>query len=173
MKTNHKKYVVMTIMTLLGFTLNAYADDMATPEMKTPTYVVSTPSADSTMTGSSNLPMQRFAQAGIANYLPIVTPELTPGTVTPKAMNNAQLLQPLFLIGSDDQSKQWLSQNNAQLLQLHAIGLLVQANTTADIQTMQALGKGLMIIPAPAKALIEQYGLSHYPVLITKEGITQ
>ena len=148
-------------------------DDISTNELtsssyNTPTYQTPTLNQD-----DAKAQMQYYAQTGITNYLPIQTPKLTPGDVTPKALNNPQLIQPFFLVGSDNRSRQWLLQNREQLKRIHAIGLLVQANTLNDVQTMQSLSQGLTLIPAPANELIKRYGLEHYPVLITKEGITQ
>lgn len=116
--------------------------------------------------------MHQYAQTGVTNYLPIQT-NLTPGDVTPNSIANEALIQSIFLIGSDERSKTWLTKNCDRLKQIHAIGLLVQVNTQEEISEIQTLGNGLMILPISPNELISKYSLQHYPVLITKEGIVQ
>jgi integrating conjugative element protein (TIGR03765 family) len=54
-----------------------------------------------------------------------------------------------------------------------AVGMLVHAETIDDLRVMAELAKGLSILPAPATDIAEALGLSHYPVLISREGIAQ
>lgn len=173
MKQWIKSFLIMSSAFLCLTSIAGFADDFTSVDVAPPVYQVpifKTPNLDQ---GTSNAQMQQFSQNSVANYLPISTPELTLGDVKSQAMNNSQLIQPIFLIGSDDRSQTWLKQNGDQLKHIHAIGLLIQASTPNDIQTVQALGNGLTIIPVSAKELIKRYGLVHYPVLITREGITQ
>ena len=112
-------------------------------------------------------------------YLPIQTLQMQPGPLptfqlTPKQRTLlSRLSPPLFLIGADDISQRWLQQNRLSLQRLGAIGLLVQADTAADIQHLQTLAQGLLLIPASATTLVPVFGLSHYPVLLSAQGIQQ
>lgn len=108
----------------------------------------------------------------LARILPIRSPSLTPGPVEARQVHT-RLLQPLFLIGADPQSAAWLETNRPRLQQLNAIGMLVQAETEADLQAVAKTTQGLPLIPASGEALAQTLGLAHYPVLITREGITQ
>jgi integrating conjugative element protein (TIGR03765 family) len=56
-------------------------------------------------------------------------------------------------------------------MQLHAIGMLVQAETEADLETVTAAAGGLPLIPASGEAFAAELQIRHYPVLITREGI--
>jgi Protein of unknown function (DUF2859) len=47
----------------------------------------------------------------LAHSLPVTTPELTPGKVFPKAVSIPYLERPMFIIGADALSLQWLSTN--------------------------------------------------------------
>jgi integrating conjugative element protein (TIGR03765 family) len=54
-----------------------------------------------------------------------------------------------------------------------AVGMLVEAETADDLRVVAELANGLPILPAPATDIASPLGLSHYPVLISSEGIVQ
>ncbi|MAZ69106.1 PFL_4695 family integrating conjugative element protein [Porticoccus sp.] len=105
--------------------------------------------------------------------LPIRTPSMSPGKVEVTVKPLRYLQQPLFLMGSDEHSKAWLAAKRDQLIKLNAVGLLVQADTLKDIKDMQAIAKGLRLIPASAESFAKPLNLTHYPVLISKHGWEQ
>ena len=51
--------------------------------------------------------------------------------------------------------------------------MLVEAETLDDLRAIAAIAEGLSILPASASDIAEALGLSHYPVLITKDGLEQ
>jgi len=104
--------------------------------------------------------------------LPVHTPELSPGRVAREA-RKLPIVPPLFLIGADLLSLQWLARHRERLIELHAVGLLVEAKDWQDLQRVAAAGQGLRIAPAPATTLVRQFALRHYPVLLSAEGIEQ
>ena len=119
-------------------------------------------------------PKQRTQpSANSAFQLPIETPSMSPGPVSVTVKPLKYLQQPLFLVGTDPQSKAWLTAKRGQLVKLNAVGLLVQADTLQDIQGMQALAEGLRLIPASAESFAKPLALSHYPVLISRDGWEQ
>lgn len=104
---------------------------------------------------------------------PLHTASMTPGQVQTCALHLPQLVQPLFLIGSDNFSRTWLKLNRDQLQALHALGFLVEAQNQADLDNARQNGDGLTIIPIRADQFAAQWHLQHYPVLISAQGITQ
>ena len=114
----------------------------------------------------------RLGAADVDALLPIRSPGLRPGTV--QARTHARpFARPFFLIGSDKLSRQWLMQHRDRLKAIGAVGMLVQAATREDLQAIVNLGKGLSIMPASATDIATALGLTHYPVLITAQGIEQ
>ena len=105
--------------------------------------------------------------------LPITTPSLSPGVVkaSPKALRYLQ--QPLFLVGSDSRSKHWLIGKREQLIQLGAVGLLIQAKDKKDVEAMLVLAQGLRLVPASAEGFSAELGLTHYPILLSNQGWEQ
>ncbi|MGH8490096.1 MAG: PFL_4695 family integrating conjugative element protein [Gammaproteobacteria bacterium] len=80
-------------------------------------------------------------------------------------------MQPLFLVGADPESLRWLDANRERLKQLNAAGMLVQAENESELEAVMAAAHGLPLIPASGEAFAQPLGLTHYPVLITREGV--
>lgn len=114
--------------------------------------------------------------ADLARLLPIRTPELTPGPLTPRALvlpNGATIPRPLFLVGADSRSRQWLAQHRTKLLEIGAVGMLVQAESLEEIRAIADLAQGLAILPASASDIARHLQLDRLPVLISSRGIEQ
>lgn len=105
-------------------------------------------------------------------WLPLRSPGLTPGPV-PTRSHDRPFTRPLFLIGSDARSRQWLQTHRDRLKAIGAVGMLVQADTPDDLRTIARLADGLSILPASGSDLAKALGISHYPVLISAHGIEQ
>lgn len=119
---------------------------------------------------------ENLGAAALANLLPIRTPGLTPGPVTPRALrlpNNGTLSRPFFLIGSDARSREWFATHRDRLQAIGAVGMLVQANTEADLAAIAAIADGIPILPAPATDIARALGLEHIPALVSRHGIEQ
>jgi integrating conjugative element protein (TIGR03765 family) len=117
-----------------------------------------------------NTPRQGAAE--VQALLPIRSPGLTPGQVWARA-HHRQFARPFFLIGSDPLSRQWLLQHRDRLKTIGAVGMLVQAETRADLRAIASLSGGLPIMPASAADIATALNLTHYPVLISAQGIEQ
>ncbi len=111
--------------------------------------------------------------------LPIRTSEMSPGILdgtapTPAVRERlAQLTRPVFLIGADSQSVDWLARYRDRLQALGAIGMLVQVNTAEELAAVENAAGDVVIVPASGSMLAHVLGLRHYPVLISREGIEQ
>jgi len=118
----------------------------------------------------------RLGAADLSHLLPIRTPALTPGPVSPRPLSlpeGATLPRPFFLIGADPQSRQWLEMHQERLAEIHAVGMLVNADSKADLEAIAAIVRGLPILPASATDIAQALGLDHVPVLISRRGIEQ
>ena len=124
---------------------------------------------------STNRPARRDPRLGAADIqtlLPIRSPGLSPGPVQART-HNRPFARPFFLIGSDPQSRNWLVKHRERLKAIGAVGMLVQADTREDLQTISNLSGGLPIMPASASDIATALGVSHYPVLVSSQGIEQ
>lgn len=104
--------------------------------------------------------------------LPVVSHKWTVGKVEPRKLELIGA-SPLFLVGTDDTSLQWLHQNKERLKSMSAVGLVINVNTLAELNTLRASAPELELLPAPADSLAERLGIYHYPVIIHSEGISQ
>jgi len=118
--------------------------------------------------------------ATLSNLLPIRSPGLAVGDTADSQLNPevlARLAQgnprPFFLIGSDALSVQWLATYHDTLKALGAVGMLVQADTEADVRRVAEVAQGLSISLGSGSDLAAALGIQHYPVLITRDGIRQ
>lgn len=118
------------------------------------------------------LPPIRITPYSEADMLPVKSEKLTPGPVTARVLS-APGLQPLFLIGDDPTSRQWLVQRGDALRELNAVGLVVNVENAPALEQLRDLATGLQIAPTSGDQLGELLGLSHYPVLITATGLEQ
>lgn len=109
----------------------------------------------------------------LAHALPVRTPELTPGLVSPKAVQLPTMLRPVFIIGVDPLSMQWLQKHRQQLQGLNAKGLVVNVETQAQLNALKQLLVPLDIVAFSGASYAKQFALSHYPVLISAAGIGQ
>jgi integrating conjugative element protein (TIGR03765 family) len=107
-----------------------------------------------------------------AALLPIRSPGLSPGVLQSRAIS-LPLTRPVFLIGADAESLQWLTDHHQQLTEMGAIGMLVQADTLDDLAAVAAAANGLSILPASASDIAAALQISVYPVLISRDRIKQ
>jgi len=110
--------------------------------------------------------------ADLERLLPIRSTGLTPGPVPRRAVKRP-FTRPLFLIGSEPLSREWLATHRDRLAEIGAVGMLVEARTVDDLRAIAAIANGLPILPASASDIAEALDLSHYPVLITSDGLEQ
>lgn len=118
------------------------------------------------------LPPIPLKQFGEADMLPVTSSRLSPGNVEPRVLD-APGLQPLFLIGDDDLSREWLTARVEVLRELSAVGLVVNVSRHETLQALRSVASGLQLAPTSADQLAEMLDLSHYPVLITATGLEQ
>ena len=108
---------------------------------------------------------------GVGSF-PVKSDLLTPGEESGRVIN-APGLQPLFVIGDDEQSRIWLSQRRELLQQLNAVGLVVNVASVDRFAEVQRWAGNLQLAPAPSNDLAQRLGIKHYPLLITATAIQQ
>lgn len=118
--------------------------------------------------------------AALSNLLPLRSPGLEVGDSADSSLNPEVLTQlaqgnprPFFLIGSDAVSLQWLAYHRDTLRSLGAVGMLVQADTEADVRRVADVAQGLSITLGSGSDLAAALGIDRYPVLIMADGIRQ
>ncbi|EAC1985336.1 TPA: integrating conjugative element protein [Escherichia coli] len=116
-------------------------------------------------------PVTALLPQGESAMLPVSTPEMSPGEVTPRPLQLPGL-GALFLVGDDALSRQWLQANAAALLERKAAGMVVSVTNESGLQALRALAPGVMMVPASGSALARRLQLDHWPVLITDSGIS-
>lgn len=104
--------------------------------------------------------------------LPVRSARLSPGAVPPRALSLPGMT-PLFLVGQDTASLEWLSRHAQALQELGANGLAVEVDDARALRRIQTTAPGLNIWPVSGDDIAERLELEHYPVLITLTGLEQ
>ncbi|AUF96904.1 integrating conjugative element protein [Pseudomonas sp. 02C 26] len=104
--------------------------------------------------------------------LPVRSARLLPGIVPPRALSLPSMT-PLFLVGQDAASLEWLSRRAQALQELGANGLAVEVDDARALRRIQTTAPGLNIWPVSGDDIAERLELDHYPVLITPTGLEQ
>ncbi|EEY4088471.1 integrating conjugative element protein [Escherichia coli] len=107
-----------------------------------------------------------------ASVLPIRTPELSPGPLEARSLSMPGM-RSIFLIGDDDLSRHWLALRRDRLVQLNAVGYVVNIVSKASWDDLQHQANGLELLPVSGSDLAVRLGISHYPVLISEKGLEQ
>ncbi|MBU9819882.1 integrating conjugative element protein [Rahnella sp. BCC 1045] len=115
---------------------------------------------------------QAPAQVSVASALPVRTPELSPGAVTPRKLTLPGM-PPVFIIGDDDLSRRWLAQRGAELSRLNATGFVVNVADQSRLKALQVLLPGSDMVPVSGSDLARRLQLTHYPLIITDKGLAQ
>lgn len=104
--------------------------------------------------------------------LPVHSARLSPGAVSPRTLNLPGFT-PLFLVGQDAASLEWLAQHAQRLQDLGASGLAVEVADAQALGRIQAAAPGLDVWPVSGDDIAGRLELEHYPVLITPTGLEQ
>ena len=102
----------------------------------------------------------------LATYFPMRTSELHVGEPRQKII--PQLPIPMFIIGMDARSLNWLEANFDELKAIGARGVVVQAESYEKYEHLQkrAIAKGVLITATPGDPIAEVYEIQTYPMLL-------
>jgi integrating conjugative element protein (TIGR03765 family) len=79
----------------------------------------------------------------------------------------------VFIIGVDTLSLQWLQHHRERLNALHAVGWVVNVQTTEQLIQLKQQVVPLELVALSGSELARQFALSHYPVLISSSRMEQ
>nr|WP_310615723.1 integrating conjugative element protein [Pantoea cypripedii] len=112
------------------------------------------------------------ASLSLSDMLPVSTPEMSPGAVTARPLNLPGM-PPVFVLGDDTFSRQWLQQHAAELSRMQATGMIISVRDEQGLNTLRQLAQGVPMVPVSGDDLARRLALTHYPALITATGISQ
>jgi integrating conjugative element protein (TIGR03765 family) len=111
-------------------------------------------------------------QAELPKIYPVRSKALTPGKVISRHIQK-NLSNPIFIMGDDPMSKDWLQKYHTRLAKLHAIGFVVNVSSKEAMQALANTFSGLRLLAMPADSIAKYLSLKHYPVLISEKLIEQ
>jgi integrating conjugative element protein (TIGR03765 family) len=107
---------------------------------------------------------------------PIETPSMQPGRLSTQVQLRTAgwLAAPMFIIGDDPLSRQWLTANRQRLQRLGASGLVVNAASAQAFRALRTLAPELPLAPGSIEELARQAHLTVYPLFVGVDGrVTQ
>ncbi|HAT1770913.1 TPA: integrating conjugative element protein [Legionella pneumophila] len=96
----------------------------------------------------------------------------TAGKVSRKTLDTNLLNMPLFVIGADKASIQWLEQHQEELKSIHATGFITNVNDFETIVALQEKFK-LPLLPVNVDPLLAYIHEQHYPLIIAEGAVWQ
>lgn len=105
--------------------------------------------------------------------VPIRTPNMRPARIESKDAYFANMITPIFIVGADANSLQWLRVWRDQLARVGAIGWVVQAENEHELRAIADAGRGLRMMTMSGESIPQVFGISSYPVLISNRSIEQ
>ena len=109
------------------------------------------------------------------NLYHVRSAKLTPGSITPHPIDIKNPMQPLVIVGCDPQSLKWLKRYGTKLKAIHAMGVVVNCDGQYNFKQLQN-SSSIKLMPVRGDAFYQRFkafDLQHYPVLITKNYLTQ
>ena len=109
-------------------------------------------------------------------HFPVVSTRLAAGEFAASSLrlpNNQLLPQPLFVIGDDERSKAWLKQWSRALIQLGALGFVVNVADADGFKALMRLADGVRLSPSDGTWLQDQLGAvgaTSYPLIVLTNG---
>ena len=108
-------------------------------------------------------------------HFPVVSKTLKVGRLTPdqaKDLKFEMVSQPIFMIGYDRVSIDWLKANRGHLAKSKAIGLVVNVQNPTQMEELQTLaGNDIALQPTPGDSLAEHLKIRNYPFYMDNKGV--
>ncbi len=99
--------------------------------------------------------------------------KIGPGVLQKPLKLRVPIEKPLFFVGNDPRSRDWVSKNKQYLLSIGATGYATNLQSESELTDIQGLAHPLGIAPMPLDAAAELFGIPVYPVLIFNESAKQ
>ncbi|NMF91431.1 PFL_4695 family integrating conjugative element protein [Aromatoleum petrolei] len=115
---------------------------------------------------------QMPAQLQPPQLFPVVSTRAGPGRLLQNPMPSklpGGPGQPIFIVGDDPASLEWLQRNADALRRMGARGIVASVGTREDFLRLRA-SADLHMVPMSADALLEAAGIHVWPVLIGADG---
>ena len=90
-----------------------------------------------------------------------------------QVFNSHWMTQPIFVLAADDLSLRWLAFNHDKLVQMQAVGIVVQAGSPMAFKALQRMAAPLRLAPETGTWLSQRLadvGAGVYPVLVHSTG---
>ncbi len=123
----------------------------------------------------SKIKIGRSGNALNKSKFPVVTKELSVGRVGEEEATNARYeaaVRPLFIIGYDATSVEWLQSNAEILKEKNAVGYVANVETEEQLSHLNAiLDNKVLLLAMNASDIANKLNIKHYPFYMDRNGI--
>ena len=110
-------------------------------------------------------------QESLDARLPVKS-KTTVGIVSRHKVTFSGFSSPIFIIGDDPVSRQWLNDHAKQLRELHALGFITNIESPEALQEIQTV-HDLPLLPANVDDLMILLDARHYPLMMNEGDVWQ
>ena len=101
-----------------------------------------------------------------------VNSQIKPGVVERHQVDLVNFSDPLFVIGDDAKSRDWLVKHATQLKTMNALGFVTNVETKTNLKQLEELA-GFPLMPVNVDDLSESLQVSHYPFVFESGVVWQ
>lgn len=101
-----------------------------------------------------------------------VNSQIKAGVVARHQVGLVNFSSPLFVIGDDAVSREWLVKHASQMKAMNALGFVTNVETKASLQQLEVLA-GFPLMPVNVDDLSELLEVSHYPFVFESGVVWQ
>lgn len=87
--------------------------------------------------------------------------------------HHKKIVTPIFIVGVDDVSVEWLRVNEPFLLKIGAKGIVTNVSTANAFSRLKNIFPAFAFFAVPVDEIAKEYQITHYPVLIDKKEVRQ
>ena len=166
---------MLTIGMLMAFTFNVSAGSAAKYSQK---YMLHNTVVIEDRGGQSVAPYMPHQESKVnsrPSRFPIITSSLTVGRVTAGEATEVpfqMVSRPLFIVGYDPVSIDWLKKNKSLLIEKRAMGLVVNVANRGQMQELNALVDNKVLLqPTSGTSISKNLNIKHYPFYMSNKGV--
>ena len=118
---------------------------------------------------------ERSSKKLVNGHFPVRSDQLTVGRLSAEqaaGIKYQMISQPLFIIGYDKVSINWLKANRGHLTKNKAIGLVVNVESSIQMDELQQIvGTKIRLQPTPGNDIATHLKISNYPFYMDRDGV--
>jgi len=94
------------------------------------------------------------------------------GSLSRRVIQNPGFSYPLFIVGDDARSREWLKEHADYLKHIQALGLVTNVSSASSLEALETLAN-MPLAPVNVDDLVTLLAIKHYPVVVEQGVVWQ